>query len=252
MSVIHQTRIRWGLLTFFLLTIAATTVVAQTTSRQSMTTQYTRAERDNAAPGRVSQDEFDALVTTGSRDSGKRSGVQSKSGAMASMPASNNFWFYTADVVLFNDHDRDGHYYGIDLLFDVDTYFTVADVYAVLYLSLEDGPWNEYAATEIFSIHGSSSDDEFIVVTELVTGYPTGSYDILIELFDAYDDRFVASYGPYDTPELTFLPLEDSEWDTPYPPTTVVVTEGGGSLGWLSLLALLFVRRIALRRSPES
>jgi len=252
MSVIHQTRIRWGLLTFFLLTIAATTVVAQTTSRQSMTTQYTRAERDNAAPGRVSQDEFDALVTTGSRDSGKRSGVQSKSGAMVSMPANNNFWFYTADVVLFNDHDRDGHYYGIDLLFDVDTYFTVADVYAVLYLSLEDGPWNEYAATEIFSIHGSSSDDEYIVVTELLTGYPTGSYDILIELFDAYDDRFVASYGPFDTPELTFLPLEDSEWDSPYPPPTVVVTEGGGSLGWLSLLALLFVRRIALRRSPES
>lgn len=252
MSVIHQTRIRWGLLTFFLLTIAATTVVAQTASRQSVTTQYTRAERDNAAPGRVSQDEFDALVTTGSRDSGKRSSVQSKSGAMTSTPASNNFWFYTADVVLFNDHDRDGHYYGIDLLFDVDTYFTVADVYAVLYLSLEDGPWNEYAATEIFSIHGSSSDDEYIVVTELVTGYPTGSYDILIELFDAYDDRFVASYGPYDTPELTFLPLEDSEWDTPYPPTTVVVTEGGGSLGWLSLLALLFVRRIALRHSPES
>ncbi len=252
MSVIHQTRIRWGLLTFFLLTIAATTVVAQTASRQSVTTQYTRAERDNAAPGRVSQDEFDALVTTGSRDSGKRSGVQSKYGAMASMPASNNFWFYTADVVLFNDHDRDGHYYGIDLLIDVDTFFTVADVYAVLYLSLEDGPWNEYAATEIFSIHGTSSDDEYIVVTELVTGYPTGSYDILIELFDAYDDRFVASYGPFDTPELTFLPLEDSEWDASYPPTTVVVTEGGGSLGWLSLLALLFVRRIALRHSPES
>ncbi len=252
MSVIHQTRIRWGLLTFFLLTIAATTVVAQTASRQSVTTQYTRAERDNAAPGKVSQDEFDALLTTGSRDSGKRSSVQSKSGAMASTPASNNFWFYTADVVLFNDHDRDGHYYGIDLLFDVDTYFTVADVYAVLYLSLEDGPWNEYAATELFSIHGSSSDDEYIVVTELVAGYPTGSYDILIELFDAYDDRFVASYGPYDTPELTFLPLEDSELDTPYPPTTVVVTEGGGSLGWLSLVALLFVRRIALRHSPES
>ena len=252
MSVIHQTRIRWGLLTFFLLTIAATTVVAQTASRQSVTTQYTRAERDNAASGRVSQDEFDALVTSGSRDSGKRSGVQSKSGAMASTPASNNFWFYTADVVLFNDHDRDGHYYGIDLLFDVDTYFTIADVYAVLYLSLEDGPWNEYAATEIFSIHGSSSDDEYIVVTELVTGYPTGSYDILIELFDAYDDRFVASYGPFDTSELTFLPLEDAEWDTPYPPTTVVITEGGGSLGWMSLFALLFVRRIALRHSPES
>ena len=252
MLAINQTRIRLTLLTIFLLIIATTTVMAQTESRQSVTTQYTRAERDTAAPGRVSQDEFDALVTTGSRDSGKHSGVQSKAGAMASMTASNNFWFYTADVVLFNDHDLDGHFYGIDLLFDVDTYFSVADVYAVLYLSLEDGPWNEYAATEIFSIHGASGDDETIVITELVAGYPTGSYDILIELFDAYDDSFAASYGPFDTPELAFLPLEDAEWDTPYLPPTVVVTEGGGSLGWLSLLSLLFVRRIDWRHSLES
>ena len=252
MLAINQTRIRLTLLTIFLLIIAATTVAAQTESRQSVTTQYTSAERDSAAAGRVSQDEFDALVTTGSRVSGKRSSVQSKAVAMASMTASSNFWFYTADVVLFNDHDLDGHFYGVDLLFDVDTYFTAAEVYAVLYLSLEDGPWNEYAATETFSIHGASGDDEYIVVTELVAGYPTGSYDILIELFDTYDDSFAASYGPFDTPELTFLPLEDAEWDTPYPPPTVVVTEGGGSLAWLSLLALLFARRIALRHSPES
>ena len=252
MLVINRTRIRFGLTTLFLLTIAATTVEAQTASRQSVTTQYTSAERDIAATGKVSQDEFDALVTVGSRTSGKRERVQSKSSARVSMSANHDFWFYTADVVLFNDHDRDGHYHGIDLLFDVDTYYTVADVYAVLYLSLEDGPWNEYAATDIFSIYESSGDDEYVVVTELLSGYPTGSYDILIELFDAYDDAFVAGYGPIDTSELAFLPLEDAGWDTLHPRTTVVVTEGGGSLGWLSLFALLFARRIAPRHSPES
>ena len=252
MLVINQTRIRLGLLTFFLLTIAATTVVAQTAPRQSVTKQYTRAERDSSAPGKVSRDEHDELITEGNRNSDKRAKGQSKNTAMASTSGYYDFWFYTADVVLFNDHDDDGHFHGIDLLFDVDTYYTVADVYAVLYLSLEDGPWNEYAATDIFSIYESSGDDEYIVVTELVSGYPTGSYDILIELFDAYDDAFVASYGPIDTSELAFLPLEDAGWDTPYPPTTVVVTEGGGSLEWLSLLALFFVRRIASRHLLES
>ncbi len=248
MLVINQTRIRLGLMTLFLLTIAATTVMAQTALRQSVTTQYTRAERDSAVPGKVSQDEFGALATTGTRASGKRSAVQSRAGALESATANNYFWFYSADVVLFNDHDRDGHFHGIDLLFDVDTYYTVADVYAVLYMSLEDGPWNEYAATDVFGIYESSGDDEYIVVTELVTGYPTGSYDILIELFDAYDDAFVASYGPFDTSELAFLPLEDAGWDTPYPTTTVIVNEGGGSLGWLSLLALFFATgRIALK-----
>ena len=53
--------------------------------------------------------------------------------------AGYDFWFYTADVVLFNDNDLDGHFWGIDLLFDVDTYYDVADVYAVVYLSYEGG-----------------------------------------------------------------------------------------------------------------
>ena len=113
--------------------------------------------------------------------------------------------------MLFNDQDRDGYYHGIDLLFDADTYYTVAEVYAVVYLSYEGGPWNEYGATENFTIFGSSSDDDYVLVSELLEGYPAGSYDILIELFDAYDDTFLAWIGPEDTSELAFLPLEDAE-----------------------------------------
>jgi hypothetical protein len=184
--------------------------------------------------------------------------MASKIGARHSNSASSDdFWFYSADVLLFNDHDVDGHFHGVDLLFDADTYYQEAEVYAVFYLSLEDGPWNEYSATENFTLFGSSADDEFQIVTELVSGYPTGSYDLLIELFDGYNDDFLASYGPVDTSELAFLPLEDANRDVPYvpPPTTVVVHEHGGSLGWLSLLALFalfFVRRVAARHSLES
>ncbi len=252
MLVINQTRIRLYAVTLFLLIIAATTVLAEESTRQSVTTQYTRAERDSGEPGRVSRDEFGGLETEGDRAPGKRSAVQSKTGAAQSMSINHDFWFYTADVVLFNDHDGDGHFYGIDLLFDADTFFAVADVYAVFYLSLDGGPWNEYAASDDFSLYGSSADDEYVVVTELVSGYPTGSYDLLIELFDAYDDAFLASYGPIDTSELAFLPLEDSGRDVPFDSTTTIIHEGGGSLGWLSLLALLFARRIASRHSPES
>jgi hypothetical protein len=113
---------------------------------------------------------------------------------------------------LFADFDRDGYYYGIDLLFDVDTIYLAADVYAV--------------------------------ETELVSGYPTGSYDILIELFDAYDDAYLASFGPEDTSELAYLPLEDSTRDVASTgaPQVVVNSGGGGSLSWLLLLGLLAVR----------
>lgn len=141
---------------------------------------------------------------------------------------------------LYSDLDRDGYYVGIDLLFDADTSYAVADVYAVIYLSYEFGPWNEYVSTEDFTIFGASSGDEYIVDTELVSGYPTGDYDILIELFDAYDGTFLASFGPEDSSELSYLPLEDIGRDTP-PGNVVVVNEGGGSVSWYLLLSVLGV-----------
>ena len=67
----------------------------------------------------------------------------------------------------------------------------------------------------------------------------TGSYDILIELFDAYDNSFLAYIGPDDTSELAFLPLEDADRDVADVPEVIVVNHGGGgSLGYLFILAL--------------
>jgi len=212
---------------------------ADSEKRVSVTTQNTRVQRDDGIAGNTSENEFAALRATGERDKSTWSSAQSKASTQALQAPNVDFWFYSADVVLFNDHDQDGYYHGVDLLFDVDTYFTFAEVYAVVYLSLDGGPWNEYAATDNFTIFGSSSDDDYVVVTELLSGYPTGSYDILIELFDAYDDSFLAYFGPEDTSELAFLPLEDADRDVAAGPDIIVVNHhGGGSLGWLFILAL--------------
>ncbi len=153
-----------------------------------------------------------------------------------------NFWFYDVDVSLFSDFDRDGYYFGIDVLFDADTYYAVADVYAVLYLSYEYGPWNEYAETADFTLFGTSGSDDYTVETELVSGYPTGSYDILIELYDADTNAYLASIGPEEAVDLSYLPLEDSARDARTGDTQVVVNSGGGSVGLALLLGLLAVR----------
>jgi hypothetical protein len=155
--------------------------------------------------------------------------------------AGNDFWFYEADVILFNDNDGDGFFWGIDLLFDVDTYFDVAEIYAVAYLSLDGGPWNEYVVTESFPIFGAIGDDSQVVVTDLVSGYPTGRYDILIEVFDAIDGAFLASFGPEDTSELGFLPLEDSNRDDPHFDDSVVIVHGGGSISWWTISVMLLL-----------
>jgi hypothetical protein len=194
----------------------------------------------------MTTEEYGALKTTGERSrSSTRAGfAKPGAGSSSSESTSFDFWIYDADVQLFNDDDNDGYFYGVDLLFDADTIYSEADVYAVLYLSFEGGPWNEYAVTEDFTIFGSSGSDEYVLVTELMAGYPSGNYDLLIELFDAFDGAYLASYGPDETSALSFLPLEDFNRDTPV--TEVVIIEshgGGGSLdGWLlSFLILILI-----------
>jgi hypothetical protein len=230
------------------LSMNAVATEAEEQGRLSVSTQSTRAERDKGFPGKTSEDEFKALERAGDRVAAKGSLSRSKPVTQTMQAANADFWFYTADIELFNDHDRDGYYHGIDLLFDADTYYAIADVYAVVYLSLDGGPWNEYAATEDFTLFGASSEDDYVIATELLDGYPSGSYDVLVELFDAYDNTFLAYFGPDDTSELAFLPLEDAGRDVADVPDVTVVNHqhGGGSTGaaFILVLALVVLRRL--------
>lgn len=232
---------------------------AEADGRSSISTHTIKGGRDKPELVVQTTEDFGPLLTTGERSKlGTRSGSgKLGAGSAESESASYDFWFYDVDVVLFNDDDRDGYFYSIDLMFDVDTNFAAADIYAVMYLSFEGGPWNEYAATEDFTIFGASGTDEYVVVTELMSGYPTGSYDLLIEVFDAYDGTFLTSFGPADTSELAYLPLEDYNRDAPpvvvEQRTTVSRGGGGAADGWLivGFLVVLIgggIRRIWRRR----
>jgi hypothetical protein len=219
--------------------------------RMSITRHHVAGGRENPSNVKETTEDYEPLLKGSDRSSSSTRGEMSKPGGdTTSQAGSYDFWFYDVDVILFNDDDRDGYYHGIDLLFDADTYFSSAEVYAVLYLSYEGGPWNEYGVTEDFWIYGTSANDEYVMVTELMQGYPTGDYDILIELFDAWDGSFVASYGPEDTSELSYLPLEDYNRDAPVEETRVVVNSGGGGAmdGWLLSAFLLVLLAGAIRK----
>ena len=107
--------------------------------RLSTTSQGKEIQRGGIGDGLTSYDEYGALVTSGARAKPVQSKSQQKpaGGAMASpgtQTPNTEFWFYDVDVELFSDLDQDGYYYGIDLWFDADTVYSVADVYAVIYL----------------------------------------------------------------------------------------------------------------------
>jgi len=207
-----------------------------------------RANEPNPQKATSTRDDYDAPNTGDNRsDTVSKPATATRSNSK-SQAISHDFWIFDADILLFNDYDGDGYSWGIDLLFDADTIYSEAQVYAAVYLSYEGGAWNEYAVTQDFTIYGASGNDEYVLVTELMSGYPTGDYDLLIELFDSLDGSFVASFGPEDSPELSFLPLEDFGRDEPIEEIRIAVSHGGGgAISLWMLLALLTSRLIARR-----
>lgn len=167
-------------------------------------------------------------------------------------------WIYEADVELYDDFDNDGFHHFLSVRIDADSWRPSAWVFAELYLSADGVHWEHYHSTEDFWIGGETGDDEFFVDTELLTGYPKGYYDLLIELYDADFASYSDEFGPAQSEGLTLLPLEDKSQDPR--PVEVIVVEGeggGGSSSWLLVPGLLAAgwrgrRRLRTSRSWAS
>ncbi|WP_405242050.1 choice-of-anchor H family protein [Lentisalinibacter salinarum] len=157
------------------------------------------------------------------------------------------FRIYDAQTRLFDDLDRDGYYTWLQVTFDVDTDYTEADVYADIWLREPGGSYTLIHETDVFTIRGSSSSDDYEVEAELVAGFPPGLYDVLIEVYDAWDDRFVADFDAADSSDLGLLPLEDISFDGDVPPP-VVYADGSGGSGSFSLTGLAALAGLGLWR----
>ncbi len=157
-----------------------------------------------------------------------------------SSPQCCDFWVFEATTELFDDFDGDGYYTYLRVNFDVDTYYSEADIYANLYLARSDEPWTLYYETDVFTVFDTSGSDDYEVETELVSGYPPGYYDVLIEVYDAYTGELVISYGPAESAALSLLPVESVSYDTVVP-VRVIVSDGHGGGGTLSLAAIFLL-----------
>lgn len=234
--------------------LAANPVIAETApgvDRESTSISFLRSDSDNPLAHRQRQYSYSPLLagTPHSSTEGRRLASKSDAASVLIAQAVNDdFWIYDAWVELSYDQDRDGYYTDFRLLFDTDTYYSAADVFAVVYLSYEGGPWNEFAYTYDFTIYANSPDDVYVIETTLSTGYPTGDYDLLIEIYDAYTGYLVADLGP-EWADLSYLPLEDLYYDTPAraPSEVILVDGGGGSMDWL-ILAILALAGLSKRR----
>lgn len=156
-------------------------------------------------------------------------------------------WVYDATTEIFTDRDRDGYYTYLRVRFDVDSLYSLSYVYAEIYISADGTAWEHLYSTRDFAVYGASPDDDYEVETELVSGYSTALYDVLIEIYDADTGELVDEYGPNESPEFSLLPLEDTARDGLLAPLPESHSHGGGgAFSWLGLGGLLGA--LALRR----
>ncbi|PKG98710.1 choice-of-anchor H family protein [Paraglaciecola sp. MB-3u-78] len=151
------------------------------------------------------------------------------------------FWIFDAWVEFYSDTDRDGYFNHFSVEFDADTQFSSAKVYARLYLG-KDEVFKEYHTTSNFDIFSDNSDDSFVVESELLNGFSSAEYEVLIELYDAYSDELVAVFDGNDDADLYLLSLESKEYESTQ---VIIVREHGGSVSlWgLLLLPVLLITR---------
>jgi MYXO-CTERM domain-containing protein len=167
-----------------------------------------------------------------------------------SLRAYGDSWIYDATTDLFADRDSDGYYSYIRVQLDADTIHTETYVYAEIYVSADGTAWEHLYSTQDFLIWGSDPEDDYEVETDLVTGYSTGLYDVLIELYDADTGELLDEYGPNESPLFSLVPLEDSERDGLVAPLPPVYDDdsGGGAFSWLALAGLLGALGVRRRR----
>lgn len=168
--------------------------------------------------------------------------------------SSGEAWIYDATTDIYVDTDADGYYRYLRVRLDADTIHTIQDVYAEIYLSADGDSWELLYATKDFSIWGTDDDDDYEVETELVSGYSTGLYDVLVELYDSETGEFLDEYGPNESPDFSLVPLEDSGRDGAVivlPPETHTHEGGGGAFSWLGVAALASLLGLRRRRARQ-
>ncbi len=191
------------------------------------------------------------ILTLPGPDARQRSRLESPQPAdrLAARPADAGVRIDTVATELITDLDADGYHSRFSVHFDANTY---ADeriwLYAKLYLSLEGGPWTLYAVSDDFLIEGDSLLDDYRVETTLRDGFPSGYYDVRIELYDADSDDWLLTWGPYDDGSLRNLPLEDDVHDDMDNPGYFSYSVSGGGGAADPFLALLLLGGLGLRR----
>lgn len=163
--------------------------------------------------------------------------------------SNNDFWFYDSWVTVKHDIDFDGYFSTVEVEFDADTVYNRAYVYGIVYLGVGD-VFDSIHVTSVFAIDGDASTDSFTIESDLLSGFPSDDYEIMIELYDADTDGLVAITDGFDDADLAFVPLESQNYDVAQSRVVVVEEHGGSvSIGVLLLMLAAGLRALRIRET---
>ncbi|MCW8936090.1 MAG: choice-of-anchor H family protein [Gammaproteobacteria bacterium] len=244
-TIIRKISLNISVLLIAILALPTITLAADSTSSKSISYSSNALMDDSTKDTQLKQAISTTLAPTLKQGYRSETEIPEKLTTTIAHYSVNAFNIYNVTTELISDFDYDGFYHRFSVEIDADTIYDVSYVYAKLYLSYEGGPWNYYATSSAYHIYGNSENDAFVIESELTDGFPSGYYDVRIELYDADYNEWLTSYGPYDDASISTLPLEDSYSDDSnieiiHPVQTDVVVVGRGSMGiWLLLLSAL-------------
>jgi hypothetical protein len=158
-----------------------------------------------------------------------------------------DYWVYDAYVTLYTDSDYDGYYHHFSVDFDVDSIYAHSDVYARLYLGVNE-EFREYHTTSNFNIARDITADQLTVETELLSGFYPNDYEVLIEIYDGYTNELVAVYDGYNDADLYLLSIESQDNELIYddPGVLVISASGGSASGYILLLLPILLVRLTM------
>lgn len=233
-----------ALATIFALTFASAATFAQDNSQRNKLTEDVVVSGTEYQPNLVQEDGSHLKVKKQLKGA-KPQNTAANKGALSAQTAKGplsresaridddiDFWIYDSYVTLTTDIDYDGYYSSFTLEFDVDTIYQSAPIYAVIYTSTSE-EFTPFYTTNIYNIYGDNTQDAIIIENDLVTGFPSNEYELMVVIYDADTDEVLAVSDGTDDADLAYLSLESENYE--YVETVeVVVVEHGGALGvWL-------------------
>ncbi len=157
----------------------------------------------------------------------------------------NNVWVDDVGTSLFADNDRDGYFGGFSLSFDVDTTYGSQDVYATIFLQLDNQTPVVLLTSNTFRIYGRSGSDVYRVEAQLVNQYRAGNYQVQIDIHDAHSGEVLDSVDNQTFRNLRSLPLEAEPYHDGIT-SAAIITEHAG-FGGPALLLILCIAALIRR-----